>query len=100
MKAWSFESEAVAIFFTVSFNPEVARRRSGVDPLLGRRGGACPPAPRRSASLMGRGVPLAVQFSPMVTALSWVMNSGLATPPGHCSDSIASLIIKTKSTGP
>ena len=43
---------------------------------------------------------LRVEFSPMVTPLSRVINTGLATPSGHCSVSIAACMIKRKSTGP
>jgi hypothetical protein len=51
-------------------------------------------------SLKGAASRLRFEFPPMVAALSWVMNSGLATPPGHCSVSIAACLMKRKSTGP
>jgi hypothetical protein len=43
---------------------------------------------------------LRFKFSPMEVPLSRVLNSGLATPPSHCSVSIAAGMTKRESTGP
>jgi hypothetical protein len=51
--------------------------------------------------LKERGIPLAVQIIAhgLATPLLRVLNSGLATPPGHCSASITACMMKAKSMG-
>jgi hypothetical protein len=50
--------------------------------------------------LKEHGVPLEVRIPTHSNAVLALLNSGLATPPGHCSVSIATCMIKSKSTGP